>query len=74
MLHATFQIQVLGTCGSLSGDLGVNLDGVEVVFVSWNDDIVPVVVVKGSVGVPFDQMGSVPQVWHIMQVPAPKRW
>lgn len=66
-LH-TLQVQVFGSCGRLCGDLGINLDSVEVVGVPGDDDIVPVVVVQGLVGVAFDQMGSIPQVRHIVQV------
>lgn len=42
----TLQVQVLGSRGRLRGDLGVYLDGVEVVGVPGDDDIVPVVVVQ----------------------------
>lgn len=64
----TLQVQVLGPCGRLSCDLGINLDGVEVVGVPGDYDIVPVVVVQGLVWVAFDQVGSVPQVGHVVQV------
>lgn len=64
----TLKVQVLGSCGRLRGDLGINLDSVEVVGVPGDYDTVPVVVVQGLVGVAFDQMGSIPQVRHIVQV------
>ena len=41
----------------------------EVVGVPGDDDIVPVVVIQGLVGVAFDQVGSIPQVRYVMQVP-----
>lgn len=40
----------------------------EVVGVPGDYDIVPVVVVQRLVGVAFDQVGSIPQVRHIVQV------
>lgn len=52
-LH-TLQVQVLGSCGGLRGDLGVDLDRVQVVCVPGDDDVVPVVIVEGLVGVAFD--------------------
>ena len=66
-LH-TLQVQIFGSWGCLRGDLGINLDHVEVVGVPGDDDIVPVVVVEGLVGVAFDQVGSISQVRHIVQV------
>lgn len=66
----TLQVQVFGSCGCLCSDLGVNLDSVEVVGVSGNYDIVPVVVVEGLVWVAFDQVGSISQVGNIVQVTA----
>lgn len=64
----TLQVQVFGSCGCLCGDLGINLDGVEVVSVPGDDDIVPVVVVQGLVGVAFDQVGSISQIGHVVQI------
>lgn len=64
----TLQVQVLGSCGGLRGDLGVYFDRVEVVGVPGNDDVVPVVVVERLVGVAFDEVGPVSQVRHIVQV------
>lgn len=66
-LH-TLKVQVLGSCGSLRGDLGVYLDHVEVVSVAGDDDVVPVVVVEGLVGVAFDQVGPISQVGHVVKV------
>lgn len=66
-LH-TLKVQVLGSCGGLRGDLGVYLDHVEVVSVAGDDDVVPVVVVEGLVGVAFDQVGPISQVGHVVQV------
>lgn len=68
-LH-TFQVQVFGSCGRLCGDLGINLDSVEVVGVPGDYNIVPVVVIQWLIGVAFDQVGSIPQVRHIVQVTA----
>lgn len=65
---STLQIQVFGSSGGLCGDLGVNLDSVEVVGVPGDNDVVPVVVIQWLVGVAFDQMGSISQVGHIVQV------
>lgn len=45
----TLQVQVFGSCGSLGGNLGVNLDSVKVVGVPGDYDIVPVVVIQGLV-------------------------
>ncbi len=45
----TLQVQVFGSCGRLRRDLGINLDGVEVVGVPGDYDVVPVVVVQGLV-------------------------
>lgn len=45
----------------------------EVVGVPGDDDVVPVVVVQGLVGVSLDQVGSVPQVRHIVQVPGTRK-
>lgn len=64
----TLQVQVFGSCGRLRGDLGIDLDGVEVVGVPGDYNVVPVVVVQGLVGVAFDQVGSVSQVGHIVHV------
>lgn len=64
----TLQVQVFGSCGRLRGDLGINLDHVEVVGVPGDYDIMPVVVVQGLVWVAFDQVGSISQVGHIVQV------
>lgn len=66
----TLQVQVFGSGRCLRGDLGVDLDGVEVVGVSGDDHVVPVVVVERLVGVAFDQVGPVPQVGHVVQVTA----
>lgn len=41
----TLKVQVFGSCGGLRGDLGINLDSVEVVGVPGDYDTVPVVVV-----------------------------
>jgi hypothetical protein len=65
----TLEVQVLGPAGSLSGDLGVDLHRVQVVGVPGDDDIVPVVVVQGLVGVALDQVGPVPKVGHVVKVP-----
>lgn len=62
----TLQVQVFGSCCCLRGNLGVNLDSVEVVGVPGDYNIVPVVVVQGFVRVAFDQVGSIPQVRHIV--------
>lgn len=64
----TLQVQVLGSCGGLRGDLGVDLDRVQVVSVPGDDDVVPVVVVEWLVGVAFDEVGAISQVGHIVQV------
>lgn len=64
----TLQVQVFGSGRRLRGDLGVDLDGVEVVGVSGDDHVVPVVVIQRLVGVAFDQVGSVPQVGHVVQI------
>lgn len=40
----------------------------EVVSVAGDDDVVPVVVVEGLVGVAFDQVGPISQVGHVVQV------
>lgn len=64
----TLQVQVFGPGRRLRGDLGVDLDGVEVVGVSGDDHVVPVVVIQRLVGVAFDQVGSVPQVGHVVQI------
>lgn len=64
----TLQVQVFGSCGGLRGDLGVDLDRVQVVSVAGDDDVMPVVVVEGLVGVAFDQVGPVSQVGHVVQV------
>lgn len=69
----TLQVQVFGSGRCLRGDLGVDLDGVEVVGVSGDDHVVPVVVVERLVGVAFDQVGTVPQVGHVVQVTAIKQ-
>lgn len=45
----TLQVQVFGSGRRLRGDLGVDLDGVEVVGVSGDDHAVPVVVIQGPV-------------------------
>lgn len=66
----TLQVQVFGSGRCLRGDLGVDLDGVEVVGVSGDDHVVPVVVVEWLVGVAFDQVGPIPQVGHVVQVTA----
>lgn len=42
----------------------------EVVGVSGDDHVVPVVVVERLVGVAFDQVGPIPQVGHVVQVTA----
>lgn len=70
----TLQVQVFGSCGRLCGDLGINLDSVEVVGVPGDYDIVPVVVVQGLVWVAFDQVGSISQVRHIVQVTGTRSW
>lgn len=64
----TLQVQVFGSCCCLCRNLGVNLDSVEVVGVPGDYNIVPVVVVQGLIGVAFDQVGSVAQVRHIVQI------
>lgn len=66
----TFQIQVFGSGRCLRGDLGVDLDSVEVVGVSGDDHVVPVVVIQRLVRVAFDQVGSIPQVRHVVQITA----
>ena len=40
----------------------------QVVGVAGDHDVVPVVVVERLVGVPLDEMSTVPQVGHIVQV------
>jgi len=65
----TLQVQVLGAGGGLRGDLGVDLDSVQVVGVPGDDDVVPVVVVQRLVGVALDEVGPVSQVRHVVQVP-----
>lgn len=69
----TLQVQVFGSGRCLRGDLGVNLDRVEVVGVSGDDHIVPVVVIQRLIGVAFDQVGSVPQVRHVVEITAIER-
>lgn len=69
----TLQVQVFGSGRRLRGDLGVDLDGVEVVGVSGDDHVVPVVVIQRLVRVAFDQVGSVPQVGHVVQITGMER-
>lgn len=69
----TFQIQVLGSHGSLCGDFGVYFDSVKVVCISWDHHIVPVIVIQRCVGISFDEMSSISQIWHIMEISACKQ-
>lgn len=69
----TFQVQVLGAHGGLRGDLGINLDRVQVVGVTGDVHVVPVVVVEWAVGVALDQVSAVAQVGDVVQVAA-ARW
>lgn len=64
----TLQVEVLGAHGGLSGDFGVDLDGVEVVGIPGDVHVVPVVVVQGAVGVALDQVGPVAQVRDVVKV------
>lgn len=66
----TLQIQVLGAHGGLRGDLGVDLDRVQVVGVARDVHIVPVVVVERAVGVALDEVSAVAQVGDVVQVSA----
>lgn len=69
----TFQVQVLGAHGGLRGDLGVDLDRVQVVGVAGDVHVVPVVVVERAVGVALDQVSAVAQVGDVVQVAAAGR-
>lgn len=69
----TFQVQVLGAHGGLRGDLGVDLDRVQVVGVAGDVHVVPVVVVERAVGVALDQVSAVAQVGDVVQVAAARR-
>lgn len=58
----TLKVEVLGAHGGLRGDFGVDLDRVEIVGVAGYVNVVPVVVIEGTVRVAFDQVCSVSQI------------
>lgn len=64
----TLQVEVFGSDGGLRGDLGVNLDSVQVIDVSGDHDVVPVVIIQRLVGVSFNEVSTVPQVCYVVQV------
>ena len=66
----TFQVEVLGAIDALAGCRGVDLQRVGVAVVPGDDHIVPLVVVKGHVALALDEVGPVPQVKHVVDVPA----
>lgn len=65
----TFQIQIFGTINNLSDHFGVHFQAVGVTVVSSDDDVVPLVVIQGTVTVTFDHIGAIPEVKHIVYVP-----
>lgn len=68
----TFEVQVAGAVGVLSDGAGVDLERVHVAGVPGHHHVVPLVVVDGFVGVPLHQGRAVPQVEHVVDVPAPR--
>lgn len=64
----TFQIQIFGPIDNLSDHLGVHFQAVCVAIIPSDDDIVPLVVIQGTVAVPFDHIGTIPEVKHVVYV------
>ena len=65
----TFQVQVLGSIDALAGCRGVDLQRVGVAVVPGDDHVVPLVVIEGHVALALDEVGAVPQVKHVVDVP-----
>lgn len=68
----TFEIEVSGTIGVLRDRPGVNLERVHVARVPGHHHVVPLVVIDWFVRVPLHQGRAIPQVKHIVDVPAPR--
>lgn len=64
----TLQVEVFGSNGGLRGDLGVDLDCVQVVDVSGDHHVVPVVIIQRLVGVSFNKVSTISQVCYVVQV------
>lgn len=69
----TFEVEVLGSVDVLCDGLGVHLEGVCVGGVPGDNYVVPLVVIQGTVTVPLQQTGTVPQVKHIVDKPTEGR-
>lgn len=65
----TFQVQVFGTVDCLTHCLGIDLQSVDVVVVTGDDHIMPLVVMQDPVAVALDDIGAVPKVKHVVDVP-----
>lgn len=71
-LGPTFEVEVAGTVGVLCDGAGVDLERVHVARVPGHHHVVPLVVIDWLVRVPLHQGWAVPQVKHIVDVPAPQ--
>lgn len=69
----TFQVQVFGTVDCLTNGLGIDLQSVDIVVVTGDDHVVPLVVVEDPVTVALDDIGAISKVKHIMDVPTEQR-
>ena len=68
----TLQVQVPGSCRDLRCDFRVDLYSVEVAGVPWYHHVVPLIVIKRFIWAPFDEVSTISQIKHVMQVPGKK--